>query len=53
MPAKTGGFYSDRQRRFIYAAASDGKAWARKFLKDHGHSVPKVRRKDAKKVRRK
>lgn len=52
MPAKTGGFYSDRQRRFIYAAASDGKAWAIKFLKDHGHTVPKVRRK-TKKVRRK
>lgn len=34
-------FKSEKQRRYIYAAASQGEAWARKFIKDEGHTPPK------------
>jgi hypothetical protein len=36
-------FKSERQRRYIYAQAAAGKAWAKKFIRDSGHTPPKHR----------
>jgi hypothetical protein len=44
-------FRSEAQRKLIYAKAAEGEAWAIKFIRDSGHTPPKVRRK-TRKVRR-
>lgn len=36
-------FKSERQRRYIYAQAAAGKAWAIKFIRDSGHTPPKAK----------
>lgn len=38
MPAK-----SEKQRRFIYAKASQGKPWARDFIRHSGHTPPPIK----------
>lgn len=37
-------FESPKQRRYIYAAAARGEAWARKFIRDSGHEPPPVKK---------
>ena len=36
-------FKSEKQRRYIFLAASNGEAWAIKYLKDMGLKPPKIR----------
>ena len=47
-------YKSEKQRKYIHAAAAKGKAWAQKFVKDSEAEVPKRKRvkKAAKKKRR-
>jgi hypothetical protein len=42
-------FRSERQRRYIYAAAARGEHWAEKFIRDSGHTPPKGRKKHKRK----
>lgn len=38
-------FQSEKQRRMIYAKAAEGAEWARRFIRDSGHTPPPVNRK--------
>lgn len=33
-------FQSEKQRRYIYSRAAAGEEWARKFIRDAGHTPP-------------
>lgn len=46
-------FKSERQRRYIYSQASQGSAWARKFIKDSGAEEPAIRKQAIHRARRK
>jgi hypothetical protein len=45
-------FRSEAQRRYIYAQAAEGKAWAVKFLRDMGLKPPGVREAIAHRMKR-
>ena len=46
-------FQSEKQKRYIYAKAAEGEAWAVKYLREMGLKPPGVREQAAARTRKK